>query len=267
MSATIAFNETTRGRDVASLTLDEVADFLQTNVGDGTTVLIYGVTVTASPTAYVNCDSVTGADSLAPMEWELRSEESLTYEAPSSPDSSDSPDTIFMRVQTWSCVYTTGSQVPGDLLTANFSGTAQDAVFIVAGIDGTKGFDVRSSNPGTLLDNTGDAVLAQDFSNGIDEETGGMLLCVVATSGPTDPIPDADSDEVVAVETATVESEESTTPLRVSLMKIDLAFGSSGWLLGTDNAIRNWILMSDGVANGTFESAPVLPVVTVVSMF
>jgi hypothetical protein len=267
MSAEILFATTARGRDNASLVISDLADQLAAS-GVGEDIFLYAVTVTASPTAAVSPFTPDGDGDLQDMVWDIRSEETLTYEAPSSLDSSDSPDSIFLTVRTWFCFWpNTAVPTSGDM-TTTFAGTVQDSVFIIIGVSGASGFDEYVNNPNAVINDTGDAVIAQSFSNGIAEEAGGILLSVIATSGPTDPVPDAESTEVVAVETATIESEESTTPLRVSLMKIDLPFGSSGWLLGTDNAVRNWILISDGVATGVFESpGGLLPAVTVVAIF
>jgi len=272
MTALVAFTETAKGRDVSSLTIVDddtiLGDDLFVTSGPGDVTHIYVITVTADPTGYVDCDTVAGTGGLADLAFNLRAAEIMHYDPPSSLDSGDTPDPVFLRVTTWMAPWVnTGPPGPCQVV-ANFDGSAQDAIVILAGVTGSLGFDARVSNPNTSANDTGDDVVAQSFSNGILEEAGGMLISFIATSGPTDPVPNApDQDEVVSVETATLESDPSTTPIRAVLSKVDLAFGSSGWLLGTENAVRNWILTNDAFATGVPDSDVALPAVTVVALF
>ena len=261
MSAAFAWSTSARARDAASLAIDDLPGLVAGAAYSGYTML-YAVTVIAAPTTNLFIETLTSDGVFAGLEWTQRTSQLITC---------TSPDAKF-RVQTWFAWLPPDVVIDSDSVgsvVATPDGTAQDFVFIIGGVTDTMGFDARESNPTIDVDFGNTPTEPANNSQGLTNEAGGMLVTVIATSGATDPTPGLGADLVQLVETATIESEESTTPLRVMLQKIDLAFGSTGWKCESDTDLARWQAHTDGIATGTFAppSSGVFPALTVLGFY
>lgn len=219
----------------------------------------YLVVACADPVAFYEVDQIYDANSTG-IVWTPRSQVQMMYEPPSSLDSDDPTDPLFLNVQTYSAPLLDAYPGFTDFY-VYWTGTPALCVGLTQAFSGTSGHDAGSW-PVTAKDETGELTPVSIPGNNLVNPTGGRMISVAAVMDQT-PTPGAGWTAANA--------HFLNIKVEVATRDFDSDVAGTGIDIETGTTLLNWVLIGDAIAAGVIvvpdTGPPPLPVQTVVSIF